>query len=286
MMRLIAVLALFAPCSYAAEVLKIKGDKALIKTDGDEMSPGQTFAAMQGGKKKAIIRIGKVKGNKALGKVIKGTAGPGMSLQAEDAGSSPSPSRGSRRRQSGGEGSGGRSYWGAMFGFAMDSMTVKVNDSNTNTFLSTEALTGSGFSGLLMFDYEIFPQVWFRGMGGVEQFSVAGNSKCGNGNKEACNATITYMAGNLIARYVFSNGSLRPWIGAGVELLFPAAKSSTALNSSSIGTTNALVPQLGIDLFVSPTLYIPVSVEYGLLPDSSEVKANWIAVRAGFALPF
>jgi hypothetical protein len=41
-----------------------------------------------------------------------------------------------------------------------------------------------------------------------------------------------------------------------------------------------------VDWFMTPNLYIPVSVEYGFLPKSDEVEANLISLRIGLAVPF
>jgi outer membrane protein W len=91
---------------------------------------------------------------------------------------------------------------------------------------------------------------------------------------------------DLTARYLFTTGRMRPWLGFGIGLLFPVTKSSTALSASSIGTTNVMQFQGGLDFAVGQTMYVPISVEYGLLPKSDQVDAHWIALRVGLALPF
>ncbi len=64
------------------------------------------------------------------------------------------------------------------------------------------------------------------------------------------------------------------------------SKSASALQPQSISTTNVMGVAGGIDLFTSPTFYVPISLEYALLPKSDEVSASWIALRVGFAVPF
>jgi long-subunit fatty acid transport protein len=68
--------------------------------------------------------------------------------------------------------------------------------------------------------------------------------------------------------------------------LLPISKSATALQANSIATTNVVTVTGGVDWFVTPNLYIPVSIEYGFLPKSDEVEANLIALRIGLAVPF
>jgi outer membrane protein W len=117
-------------------------------------------------------------------------------------------------------------------------------------------------------------------------FNVTGAAKCADLNSQTCDAKIMYWSFDFIGRYVFSNGNIRPWAGAGLGLLFPVSKSATALQASSVATTNVMMVTGGVDWFVNPNLYIPVSVEYGILPKSDEVEANWISLRIGLAVPF
>lgn len=287
------VLMFFTPLGFAAEVIKVKGKSALIDLKGDPAAPGDLFYSVKpDGKRAAVIKISKVKGAKAIGKVVKGKAAAGHTLElkpsevAQKSKNRPSQDSSSSADSSGSPPSSSRSYWGAYFGFAQDSMSVNVNDFNTGLFLRKEELSGNGFSAKALFDYELFPQVWFRGTSGLEGFSVSGASVCGTGNVETCNADLYYLSFDFMARYLFSMGTTRPWAGAGIGLLFPMSKKATALQTSSISTTNVMVFAGGIDWFISPRMYIPITLEYGLLPKSDEVEASWIALRAGFAVPF
>ncbi len=268
---------------FAAEVLKVKGKSVLIDLKGDPASPGDMFYALKAdGKRAAVIQIGKVKGEKAIGKITKGKAQVGMALELKG---NQVVSR-SKSRSYVSPVSDGRSYWGAIFGYGMDSMTVNINDSLDNHFIQKGDLSGSGFSVKGLFDYELFPQVWFRGTSGLEMFNVAGPSKCGALNQQACNAKINYLSFDFVGRYVFSNSQIRPWLGGGLGLLFPASKSASALQASSIATTNVMMLVGGVDWFLNPNMYVPISIEYGMLPKSDEVEAKWIALRAGIAVPF
>jgi hypothetical protein len=277
----------YSASSFAAQILKVKGHSALINLEGDPASSGDLFYATSGGKRKAIVRISKVKGDKAIGKILKGKAGSGMSLIPRS-GAQTARARG---RTGGGSSASinptGRSYWGVLLGVSMDSMSVNVYDYYPpGESKGTVGLSGMGFSGKALFDYELLPQVWFRGTGGLEQFNVSGTALCGVANAEACDAKLIYLSLDFAGRYVFSYGKFRPWAGLGISLLFPATKNATALDAASIGTTNAVVPQAGLDWFLSSTMYIPISVEYAMLPKSDQVNAHWIAVRAGLAVPF
>src|SRR5262249_4316624 len=150
---------------------------------------------------------------------------------------------------------------------------------------TTANLTGSSFSAMGLFDYELFPQIWFRGLGGLEGFSVAGNSICGAGNAQGCNASIYYLSLDFMGRYVFATGDMRPWIAGGIALMFPARKKATGLAEASISNTSVIQVAGGLYFFLSPTMFIPISLEYGLLPKSNEVDASWLEFRIGIGMP-
>lgn len=274
--------------AFAGVVLKVKGKSALIDLKGDPASPGDSlYTVLPNGKRAGIVKISKVKGEKAIGRVIKGNVTAGMSTEIQPAkvtgGGSGTPKA---KRASSDSAPAGRSYWGGLFGYGRDSMDVNVNDSVTGDFRKKASLSGSGFSAKGLFDYEIFSQVWFRFTAGLEMFKVSGPKECGSLNQQTCDANINYLSMDFLGRYVFSDGSMRPWLGAGVGLLFPMSKSASALQAQSISTTNVIMFGGGLDFFTSPNFYIPMSIEYGMLPKSDEVEASWIAFRVGFAIPF
>lgn len=277
----------FAHLLNAAEIVKMKGSGALINLQGQSASPGDTFFALDGSQKKAIIRISKVKGDKAIGRVVKGSAKPGMTLTPRAAGMAKAGHK-SHGTSTAGSDSGNRAFWGFMGGASIDSMSATVNSATVQgTTVGSVNMSGMGFSGMALFDYELFNQVWFRGLAGLEQFNASGGNICGSLNNSACNASIMYFSVDFIGRYIFATGAFRPWLGLGVELLLaPLTKSSTVLDPASISTSNVVAPQAGFDWYINPQMYIPVSVEYGFLPKSSNVTPTWIAFRAGLAFSF
>jgi hypothetical protein len=274
--------------AYAGVIVKVKGKSALIDLKGGAASPGDSFyTVLPNGKRAGIVRISKVKGEKAIGRVIKGNVAAGMTMELQPPKVTGGGSEATKtKRASSDSAPANRSYWGGLFGYGLDSMDVNVNDSVTGAFIKKVSLSGSGFSAKGLFDYEIFSQVWFRFTGGLEMFRVAGPKNCGSLNQQTCDANINYLSMDFIGRYVFSDGSLRPWLGGGVGLLFPMSKEASALQTQSISTTNVIMLSGGLDLFTSPNFYIPMSIEYGLLPKSDEVEASWIAFRVGFGVPF
>lgn len=286
------LLILIAPFAHAAEVVKVKGKSVLVELKGDPAVNGDTFYLISpDGKKRGLIKISKVKGDKAIGKLTKGKGEPGYTLEFKPskAGGGGSKTAETMAAPSHEDGSGDwvRAYWGVMGGVSMDTMAVHVTGAPpTNQDLGVVNMSGNGFSFKGLFDYELFNNIWFRGTTGIEMFNAAGGNVCGTSNNAACNAKLTYLTFDFIGRYVFGHGNFRPWVGGGLGLLFPAQKEASALDPSSISTTNVLVAVGGFDWFLNRNMYVPVSVEYGLLPKSEEVSATWIAVRLGIAWPF
>lgn len=281
-------LALFTSApAFGAKVLKIDGRKVMIDLEGDNAKDGDVFVVYDpAGKKKALVKIKGVKGNKAVGIVGKGKAQAGWKAKISAAGkskgsraartSSPQPDTSSPS---------GKSFWGLMGGFAMDSMSVDIDNTGDGTSDKTVSLDGMGFSAKGLFDYELFSNVWFRGLAGIEGLDASGSSEVGCGGK-ACSVSIYYLSADLWGRYVFSEGSFRPWIGAAFSLMFPLSKDATAIEDSSITNTSAISIGGGIDWFTSPTFYIPIQVEYSMLPKSETVEATTIGARIGIAMPF
>jgi hypothetical protein len=288
MMRNILVLILsslfFCVGAYAADVTKVKGSNALVDLKGEPAAPGDTYFTLgSDGKRRGILQITKVKGDKAIGKITKGKVDIGMTL--EKRGGATASASGKSRKSA--DAPTGTSYWGGMVGLGMDKMSVKVNSStHAGESAGTSAMSGIGYGATGFFDYELFPHIWFRGLGGVEGFNAAGDSRCGAANNSACNASIYYISLDFTARYVFTETTFRPWLGAGVALMFPGSKNSTALDSASISNTSVIQIMGGVDYFINKDMFIPVSIEYGMLPKSDEVDASWIEFRIGLGVPF
>lgn len=294
MFAFFASLLMISTSSFSAQIAKVKGKSVLINTEGDPMRSGDIFFAVGlDGKRKGIVRIAKVKGSKAIGQISKGSAQPGMSMMKYTKGSGKSsststadyssPEHSSLTRGSSTSSSG--SAWGGMLGFASDSLTADiVTDAGVQQ--GSASTTGMAFSGSAMFDYRLFDRVWFRGLGGIEMFKTSGPSQCGTGGTSSCDVDLMYISLNSIGRYLFSEGNMRPWLGGGVALLFPMSKKSSLLQGSSITSTYAFIFTGGVDWDVSPRMYVPLSIEYGMLPKSDTVEASWIQFRAGLAFPF
>lgn len=268
--------------SDAAVVKRVKGQSVLVDLESDSAQEGDTYFLINDeGKKKAIVRITKVKESQAIAKVVKGQAVEGMTLLyrpgKKETQGADSAAYGAQRS---------RTNFGALAGFSMANMTVKLSTSTAATTNQNQDLTGASFSGHMFFDYALFEKLGFRGTLGVQQFNASGEKVCGSIGNQTCDANILYANMNGMFRFLMSTGDFRPWIGGGFGFLFPLSKSSTALASSSITNTSIGFGAGGFDWFINQTDFIPVSVEYGILPSSTDVSANMISARIGYGTSF
>lgn len=268
-----------------ARITKVKGRKVYIKLEGENIRKGDRFSVIDpnSGRKKGLVKVRKVKGSKAYGIMSKKSkAKVGWTLKQK------SRKRRRSKRTSevamGGSTTSTQTYeaaFGLMGGFAMNTMDVDLTSTTTS-------MSGNGFSAKAFVDYQIFPQVWFRGLVGYESFQASSDDKiCGeNPSTELCEVSLGYLTADLWGRYMFLMDAFRPWVGGGFSLLFPMSKETTAVDESSVTNTSMMLFGAGFDWVVSPRVSIPFQVEYGLFPSSEDVGASSIAVRFGIGLGF
>ncbi len=274
--------------AWAAKIAKVSGKKVMINLEGDAAKSGDIFVLYDSsGKRKGLVKISAVKGDKAIGSLGKGTAEAGWTAKiAEKKGkrksSQANTAKTSSEPRSGGT---GKSMWGVMAGLSSTSMKVKIDNDNDGTRETTVALSGMAFSVKGVYDHNLFSNIWFRGLLGLEGLSAKGESQVGCGNA-ACDANVYYLSGDFWGRYVLPMETFRPWAGAAFTIMFPATKKASALEESSITNTSAISAGLGADWKMSETMTIPIQVAYSLLPNSDTVTAAMISIRIGFLMPF
>ncbi|NCN95662.1 MAG: hypothetical protein GW917_02975 [Bdellovibrionales bacterium] len=285
-----SLLLFFSTEGFSAQVSKVKGQSVLIDTQGEEVMVGDIFFVIDlSGNKKAILKILKVKGNRAIGRIGKGSPQVGMSLERKNARQSSRPMQNDVQPM---EDSYSSSYddgyaptstrrWGGLLGLGMDSLSADEKNAAGAKTGNTISTSGMSFSLMGLYDHKVLSKVWFRGLFGAEGFKTSGSSSAGDRSVD-----LIYLGANAIARYLFSEGNIQPWLGGGFSLLFPLSKTSNLLDSSSITNTYSLLFTGGLDWKVSPRLFVPISLEYGMLPKSDSVEASWIQVRAGISIPF
>lgn len=284
------LLGLFSFTGFGAQVAKVKGKSVLIDTQGDPLQPGEIYYVIDlDGSRKAIVKIMKVRGAKAIARVGKGMAQVGMGLEKRKSSSprqSVNRSTPSYRDNSlPSPMSDHQAYWGGLLGLGFDSLTADIlNDSNVK--VGTASTSGMSFSLMGLYDHRLLPNVWFRGLAGYEGFKTEGGSNCGTSSNQSCDVNLGYLSLDAIGRYLFSEDHIRPWVGGGLAILFPLSKSSSLLKSSSITNTYTLLFTGGVDWQISPTMRVPLSIEYSMFPKTDTVEASWIQIRGGVSVPF
>jgi len=276
----------FTESVQAASVAKVKGRKVLIKVEGSNIKVGKVFYIIsENGKKRGLVKIRAVKGNKAIGMISKKSkAQKGWTLRKRVRKVSKR-----RKRKRKDDEYDPRS--------AVKSIAVGVLGGFNSASIESP-LTGTGFSFKGFVDYKLFQSVWFRGMVGTESLVLAeegGPALCGtmvdpavptSGFDKPCIVEINYATVDLHARYVFGIKAFRPWVGGGINLLFPISSVSTALKEESIETANTFVGAGGVDYHFSPKWLFSAAVEYNFFPASDTVTASFIAGRAGIGYKF
>lgn len=276
----------FHPKTEAARVYKVTNKTVFIELDGESPQVDDVYVLLDAeGKRRGLVKIKVMKNGKAKGLLGKGRAEEGWTAQFVD----KTKTAGGKKRRGGGQdgavSSVNRSYWGAMVGLGMNKMSVDVDNNADSTADVTESLSGMSFAGAGLFDYGFMPQLWFRGLAGLRGLKAEGGTQVGCSNS-TCSVDIYYISVDLWGRFLFATENFRPWIGGGFSLMFPATKTTTALQSASVTNTSILALGGGFDWFVSPTLFIPFQIEYGMLPKSQTVEASQIMGRIGFGIPF
>lgn len=260
---------------WAASVTQVKGKQIIIQLDGMSASLGSSvYLIDSGGKKVGIATLKQIKGDRALGQMIKGRAADGMTVEARS-----SSSAGGRR---------GRYPVGVLLGMGMNSMSLIVQ--NTSGASENASLKDTSFSFKGFYDYNMSPEFTIRAATGLETFSAKGNTAtpiCENGKSTTCSVAFNYLAFEGSAQYNFLTGKTRAWAGLGYSFLLGMSKSNNIPNLSTDSSTNQMVLiSGGADFWLGPSRFIPVVVEYGMFPGSSNVTANAIYVRGGYGMTF
>ncbi|MES2856328.1 MAG: hypothetical protein V4692_10720 [Bdellovibrionota bacterium] len=268
--------------SYAARVTQVKGSQVLIDLEGEDANSvkGKRYIVMVDGKRKAIVQITKAKGGKAVGKILKGKAavdGTLVAVKAKKSRSTETADAESDSSDSSSEGSDTTTY-GVLLGMNMASQSVTLAVNSVN---ETVKMAGNGFSLKAFGDFNISGDLSLLGRAGMEQFNVTGQASDATRKTE-----ILYLTGDLLVKYQFMNGSFRPFVIGGLGLHFPLSKTSDALEASGIAVTTVLVVGGGANYYISDTMYLVGTAEYGYFPPSTDVTTSWMAFRGGLGMQF
>lgn len=274
---------LFSAVGWSGTVSQVKGQKLIIQMEGEDLSPGtQIFVISSSGKKIGLVTIRKVKGTKALGEITKGRANPGDSIQVRGSASSSSSSKTA--------GAKGKHRVGAMLGLAMNSMTLTVQHPTTASINQSLTMKDNTFNAKGFYDYKLSEEFNIRGSAAYESFAATGTTSqniCNAGASTECSVSYSYLGLEGSAQYNYIPGKSRYWVGLGYSFLLALSKSNNIPNLTDSSTNQMILIQTGADFGLGkPGTFIPVSLEYGMFPGSSNVNANSIIIRGGYGFTF
>ncbi|MEZ0391527.1 MAG: hypothetical protein ACAH59_04885 [Pseudobdellovibrionaceae bacterium] len=286
----------FSLSLWAGTVSQVKGSKMIIQLEGESASPGnEYFILNSAGKRVGLVTIKQVKGTKALAELTKGRANAGDSIQAKGASTSASQSSSAAASETStttskkSTKSTGKYRVGALLGYAMNTFSLSVQD-KTNTALKEDVtMKDSTFNLKGFYDYDLSPEFTIRGAAGYESFAAKGTttaSICSNGSSTECSVKYDYLALEGSAHYNFLTGPTRVWVGLGYSFLIAMTKSSNIPNLTESSTNQMILFSGGTDISMGPSSFIPLVVEYGMFPGSSNVTANSIFLRGGYGMTF
>lgn len=298
---------LHSTSGFAASVSQVKESKLLLNLEGSSMATGDEFFLVnESGKKVGLAKIKAIKGEKALAELLKGKAAPGMTVQAraagagsssnaaaaeappaepaaaepsEEASSSTEKKVSSRKKK--------KNTGGFLLGYAMNNMTLTAQYSTLKNDLT---MKDSGFLAKGFYDYSLMKDLVVRFGTGIQMFGVKGtttNNICENGTTTACEVSFTYLVFEANGNYYLTDGSFKLWLGLGYSFLLAATKKNNVPNLSSDSSTNQMITAgFGADWWTSRSAFIPLSIQYGMFPGSSNVKADALIVQAGYGFTF
>lgn len=274
---------LFSVASWGATVKQVKNNRLLLQLNGESVSPGaQYFVINSAGKKIGLVSIKAVKGDRALGIITKGRANPGDQATLRSGGGGTSSAATGRRHKG--------APVGILLGYTMDSMALTIQSPQNTALKENATLTGSTFSAKGFYDYDLSKAITIRGATGLEGFSAKGSTSqaiCDSGASTSCQVEFNYLAFEGSAHYNFLTGPTKAWIGLGYSFLLAISKKNNIPNLSSDSATNQMIlVGAGADFSLSNGSFIPVVVEYGMFPGSSNVTASSINLRSGYGFTF
>jgi len=278
--------------AWGGSVSQVKGQKLIIQMDGEEFSPGsEVFIVNSAGKKIGLVTIKQVKGSKALGEITKGRANPGDSTQlrgtpaptnnaSED--SSPTKSRSAGKK--------GQHRGGLMLGYSMNSMTLTVQHPSITSRKADVTLKDNTINLKAFYDYPLSEDFNIRASAAYETFGGKGTTAdliCNNGASAECSVNYSYLGLEGSAQYNFITGPSRYWVGLGYSFLLTLSKANNIPNLTDSSTNQMILFSTGADFGMGRSgSFIPVSLEYGMFPGSSNVNASSIILRGGYGMTF
>jgi hypothetical protein len=260
--------------AWAQTISAVKGNRVLLTSITSDVQVGDRFVARNAkGKAKALVEVKQVKESKAVAMILKGRLTTDLTL---------TPYKGKSQSASFKAKGVSNHSWGVLAGFSMDSMTAKPGTT------SNISLSGTSFDLSGYYQMPIDGNFGARVLLGYETFEASGTASTPYCDDDVdCSIKIAYLGLQGLMTYSFLEAeSISMWAGVGLGFLFALSKESDVIKASSITTSQTIVASVGLDYKFSPTMIIPVQVEYALFPDTNTASANQINIRFGVGFGF
>ncbi len=288
---LICLLGFFvSEVAEAARISQVRGKNVLIELEGTPARPGDIFFVVNPqGQRQGVVRIGQVRGRQAVAQLGRGQAQAGWSLVAREGAAGPGKPPTQQQRAQGQPTPATPStratspspspsmLFGLLLGYSLSSMTLDPDDA------PEYSLDGGGLSVKGLLDYPIWGSIGLRATAGLQQLEADGT----NSSDQDSSVSVNYLSAGFWGRFSMTQSNFRPWVGGGVNLLFPlGAETKNSIKQESIQTTSLFSVGGGLDFYLNPRLMLPIQFEYNLFPPTDAVKANMITVRFGVGYSF
>lgn len=302
-MKLLSLLStlVFAVNVWAAEVVQVKGTKALLQVSGLNVQVGtQLYVLSSEGKKIGIVEVKQVKGGKAIAEILKGRAEVGGAVQGKGGAAAATATAAkdtptdTETRETSEDDSGAptkkkKFAVGALLGMAMNSFAMNIGPT-TSTARDAGTMSGSGFNIKGFGDYDFTKKLTIRAAAGIETFAAKGSiahTYCDSGTSANCSVNFMYLGLEGSGHYNYLTGKTKAWVGLGYSYLLQISSSKNIPNlDTGTGSNQMILISTGADIGLSKGRFIPIVVEYGWFPGSADVKASSIFIRGGYGFPF
>jgi opacity protein-like surface antigen len=290
---LFLITTLLSTLVFSGTVTQVKNNKVLVDFNNETVNVGDQFFILSADQKKiAIIQITIAKNNKAIANITKGTPVVGGTTLLRNNGTNQMAS--SHQNEP--------SFlrydllqMGVVFKIMSDSVSAKVQDSGPpiTPFPNQETvnMAGTNFGLGFILDYPVLDWLRAHGLISIEQYSVSATSKflsCNGKTSTDCNAKITYLGLQGIARYDITKSKFNFWAGLGGTMKFPLSKKSTALDVDGLKDADSFTIAGGLDYHLNNKSFIPASFEYHISQNQSDQvpSINQMSLLVGYGMKF
>lgn len=287
MNKIILCLSLFlSSLGFSQTVINVKNGKVLLDLGSLNVNTGDRVVTTNSeGKNKALLQIRQIKNGKATAEIVKGTPEAGHSF-AMFKGATKRPRKvvqaESDYSQYVTRKKGGYGFTGSL---AMNAM--KISNLTRNGRSYSFEMTGTNFGLGGFYDYTLNNSWFVRAHGTLEMFDVK-STKGGCGTSvdlPECTVKFTQLGTYGTFNYLFSPQPLRVWAGVGGGLFIYLSKDASVLDTNKFFFNSMLMAAGGVDYFMNKTSFVPISLEYQMIPDK-EAGVTSLVLRAGWGKTF